>query len=601
MVSFERKFSLADAVLVPLRLSPLYGGLRLVLLLAGAVIPAVKVLAVANFIDSVTRMGTGIPKTELLVPALWMIAAMALQTLMNPLESIIDARMLMKMRRGLRLAYVDKMSRLQYQHIESPEVWELINRLTFDYGDHPTYMEERFGSLFGDMLSLFGVVGNIVSVVMVLTLQVWWIGLLMLAVSVPILVLSYKLGGKNYEMGQKYSRFMRVSCNFGEMLIYRQYALERFLFRFAPRLNEKWSKNYRFIQRNVVKLEAKTQAIMKLGGVLGTVMSLGVILCLAWFVSVGRVSLGIFLAMVSALFSLSEVLSWTLPNSLYAVARGRGFLKDLSRFSLLKEVETEKQAGQTEPNPGPFERLEFKNVRFQYPGTQNYVLDGVSLVIEKGKHYAFVGANGAGKTTITKLLTGLYDSYEGEILINGVELRRIPSFRLLQYYAVVFQDFAKYAIPLNENIRLGNPGASPEQIRQSIRLVGLEKAVDALPRQEDTSLGKIKEDGVELSGGEWQRVAMARAVVSTAAVKILDEPTAALDPISESQVYEKFGEISRGATTVFISHRLGSTKLADVIFVLERGKITEQGDYETLMNNHSTYYAMFESQRSWYQ
>ncbi len=599
MVAFNRKFSLADAVLVPLKLSPLYGGLRLALLLAEAVTPAVQVLAVANFVDTVTRLGTGVPKGELLAPALWMIAAMALLTLMNPLKAVIDARLAMKMRRGLRLAYVDKMSRLQYRHIESPEVWELINRLTFDYGDYPVYMEERFGSLFGDMLSLFGVVGNIASVVAVLTLQVWWVGLLMLAISVPILMLSYKLGGKDYELSQKYSRFMRVSCNFGEMLIYRQYALERFLFGFAPRLNEKWSKNYRFIQRNVVKLKAKTQVIMKLGGVLGTVMSLAVILCLAWFVSVGWVSLGIFLAMVSALFSLSSVLSWTLPRSFYAVVWGKGFLKDLSRFSLLEEVE--EQTEQFDFDPGPFERIEFKNVRFRYPGTQNYVLDGVSLVIEKGKHYAFVGVNGAGKTTITKLLTGLYDNYEGEILINGVELRRIPGFRLLQYYAVVFQDFAKYAIPLNENIRLGNPGASPEQIRQSIRLVGLEQAASALPRREDTPLGKIKEDGVELSGGEWQRVAMARAVVSPAAVKILDEPTAALDPISESQVYEKFGEISQGATTVFISHRLGSTKLADVIFVLEKGKITEQGDYETLMNNHSAYYAMFESQRSWYQ
>ena len=598
MVSFNRKFTLADALWIPLKITPLYGGIYLLISLINAVIPAIQVLAVANFIDTVTQLGGGASKTALLSPALWLLAMMVVQMLLGPVEIFIRARFTMKLRRQLRLAYVDKMSRLQYQHIESPETWDIINRITFEFNTWPVYMEERFGPLFQDMISLLRVIGNIVSMVVVLSCQIWWIGLVMLAISVPMMFLSYKLGGKNYSMHQKYRRFMRVSCNFGEMLLFRQYVLERFLFQFAPRLNEKWGQNYRFIQKNTVMLNVKSTSIMKLGGLLSTVLSLAVILCMAYFVSIGQVSMGIFLAMVTALFSLSQVLSWEMSYYLYAVARGRGFLKDLSSFSQLEEISAKEM--QEDVDPGPFERLEFRNVRFRYPGTQQYVLDGVSLVMEKGKHYAFVGVNGAGKTTITKLITGLYTDYEGEILLNGIELRKIPTYRLLQYYAVVFQDFAKYAIPLNENIRLGNPNATSEQIRQAIGLVGLEKAVEALPQKGDTPLGKIKEDGVELSGGEWQRVAMARAVVSQAAVKILDEPTAALDPISESQVYQQFGEISRDATTVFISHRLGSTKLADVIYVLEKGKITEQGDHETLMNHRSAYCNMFESQRSWY-
>ena len=148
---------------------------------------------------------------------------------------------------------------------------------------------------------------------------------------------------------------------------------------------------------------------------------------------------------------------------------------------------------------------------------------------------------------------------------------------------------------------MGNPHATDEQIAQAIELVGLKKVVAMLPQGEDTLLGKLKQGGVELSGGEWQRVAMARAVVNNAAIKILDEPTAALDPISESHVYEQFGEISKGATTIFISHRLGSTRLADRIFVLKEGKIIEQGDHIALMAMGGDYSSMFDSQRSWYQ
>ncbi|MFR5073060.1 MAG: ATP-binding cassette domain-containing protein [Bianqueaceae bacterium] len=238
-----------------------------------------------------------------------------------------------------------------------------------------------------------------------------------------------------------------------------------------------------------------------------------------------------------------------------------------------------------------FNKIEFKDVSFKYPGTDKLILDGVSFVIENGKHYSFVGVNGAGKTTITKLIIGLYTNYEGEILVDGKSIRDLTQAEIKGLSAVVYQDFAKYNMSLYDNLAIADIDNSNtyEQAEKAIELVGLSDAVTNLENGMDTLLGKIGKDGVDISGGEWQRVAMARIVMSNAPLKILDEPTAALDPISESAVYHNFEQISKGKTTIFISHRLGSTKLADIIYVLANGKIVESGCHSALMAENGLY------------
>jgi len=169
---------------------------------------------------------------------------------------------------------------------------------------------------------------------------------------------------------------------------------------------------------------------------------------------------------------------------------------------------------------------------------------------------------------------------------------------------VVFQDFARYSVSMGENIALGNAPAMQDAdyaLFEAAELAGISGKIHELPDGLNTNLGKLKEGSTDLSGGEWQRVVMARAILSPASLKILDEPTAALDPISESKVYEKFEQISQGKTTIFISHRLGSTKLADFIIVLENGGVIEQGSHEELMALCGVYAKMYESQRSWYR
>ncbi len=283
--------------------------------------------------------------------------------------------------------------------------------------------------------------------------------------------------------------------------------------------------------------------------------------------------------------------------------------------------------------------LEFRHVTFRYPGTEVDILKDFSMELRNGIHYAIVGENGAGKSTLIKLLTGLYRDYEGEILYNGREMRTFPQEQWFRIFSCVFQDFARYYLSVRENICLGVgdmefetdeavrntmesgaeshvhgildddsesrrqetvQGEMEARMRKVTQQLGLQDAVSALKYGYETRLGKLDEDSVDLSGGQWQRVAMARALMNDAPVLLLDEPTAALDPISESELYEKFGEISRGHTTIFISHRLGSTKLSNHIFVLKDGCVREQGSHEELMAVGGIYAAMYETQQSWY-
>lgn len=343
---------------------------------------------------------------------------------------------------------------------------------------------------------------------------------------------------------------------------------------------------------------------MKIGNVITSLVSVFIILVLIKPVASGMITVGMFISLVNAVFSLIKLMSWQLSNLIDEMASSSEYLKDLSEFTALKE---EEGATNTPSNkPIKFNTLEFKDVKFKYPETEKYILNGMSFVIEGGKHYAFVGANGTGKTTITKLITGLYNEYEGEILIDGKNIKDFTQSQIKALCSVVYQDFSKYFISFKDNISLGRINGTyndknEDSISSAVLTMELNDVIEALPEGMDTPLGKIKSNGVDVSGGQWQRIAMARSIINPAFLKILDEPTAALDPISESNIYKKFEEISKGGTTIFISHRLGSTKLADEIFVLENGQVLESGSHNNLMNKNGVYAKMYESQKGWYE
>lgn len=244
--------------------------------------------------------------------------------------------------------------------------------------------------------------------------------------------------------------------------------------------------------------------------------------------------------------------------------------------------------------------IEFKNVSFIYPGTKNYALKNVSFKITNGERLAIVGYNGAGKSTIIKLICRLYTPTEGEILYNGSNIATLKYEEYSKLLSVVFQDFNIYSLSLKENIVL-NGRTDDGEIQMAIEKSGLSDKLKTLPRGLDTQLGReFDENGVEFSGGETQKVSCARAYYRNTAVIILDEPTASLDPVSEQQLYNRFNEIIGTKTAVYITHRLASVRFCDRLAVLVNGEMVEYGTHKELMKNKKVYYDMFTKQAKYY-
>lgn len=271
-----------------------------------------------------------------------------------------------------------------------------------------------------------------------------------------------------------------------------------------------------------------------------------------------------------------------------------GIHGEKSRLMELSDSGTEKIADRTC-------EIEFKDVSFKYPNTEKYILKNISLKINHGEHLAIVGQNGAGKTTFIKLLCHLYDNYEGKIVINGRDAREYDFVEYVKLLSVVFQDFRLFAFTIKENVTIFND--KNIDMEEIYRIAGIDQWIESLDEKDQTYIYKMfVENGIEPSGGEGQKLAIARALYKNAPIVVLDEPTAALDPISEYEIYKNFDKLVYGKTAIYISHRLSSCRFCDRIIVFNNGSIVEDGSHEELMKNTSgLYFNMYSTQAKHYK
>lgn len=259
--------------------------------------------------------------------------------------------------------------------------------------------------------------------------------------------------------------------------------------------------------------------------------------------------------------------------------------------------------GEGIPVPKETFSIEFKNVSYRYEGSETMVIQDLNFKIARGEKLAIVGVNGAGKTTLVKLMCGLYTPTKGEILIDGNPISAYNQTEYYQLLSAVFQDIFVMPQSITNNIAAGDyENANQQRIIEVLEMAGLYDKIESLPEKLETRLIKsVHKEGIDFSGGEMQKLALARALYKEGKALILDEPTAALDPIAESKVYTTYNEMTKGHTAVFISHRLASTRFCDRIFLLDNGYILEEGTHESLMNQEGKYYEMFEMQSHYYK
>ncbi|WNS45201.1 ABC transporter ATP-binding protein [Paenibacillus sp. MMS20-IR301] len=392
---------------------------------------------------------------------------------------------------------------------------------------------------------------------------------------------------------------MRRATYYQDVLTGRDYVEERALFGYSGELNERYKD--KFLTAYGINMKMQRSRYMKMSGsgmitVLVAILVAGVLLAP---LGSGQISTGMFMGLVTTTLGLVPIIVFDLTNATNDMANGREYMRDLTAFSGLSETPgaTDLPAKQMAVP----QCIELRDVSFAYPGTDVMILKGLSLKLFSKRLYAFVGVNGAGKTTITKLLTGLYDNYAGEILIDGRNIRNFAQAELKSLFSIVYQDYARYQVPVVDSIGLGDVRDMPmENLDRPLNVLGLEQAVSRMHSGIKTPLGRIHEAGIDLSGGQWQKVAIARSLVSRAPIHILDEPTAALDPAAESELYELFRKASQDKSTILITHRLGAARIADEVFVIADGRMAEQGTHKELMDKGGIYAEMFEAQRGWY-
>lgn len=380
------------------------------------------------------------------------------------------------------------------------------------------------------------------------------------------------------------------------LLTRRREAGEVRSFDLAPSLLQRWEELYDVRLGGILTMVRTSDRRSLVSGTTSAVLIAGTLALLGAFFVAGRLDVAATATAAIAIQQLGGRLS-AAAQSLGDLYENALFLSDFDAFLGRRQPPV--------PEPAvlePFGTLELKNVGFSYPDKPVPALAGLTLRVQAGEVIAIVGENGSGKTTLAKLLAGLYPAAEGELLWDGVPYDQLGLDRVRASTAVIFQDFLRFPFPLSDNIAWGDRrrDASPDALSAAAAAAGIEDLVASLPQGFDTVLGREFEDGTDLSGGQWQRVALARAFYRDSRFLILDEPTAALDPRAEHDLFERLRTLAAGRTVLFISHRFSTVRDADRILVMEAGRIIEQGSHDELIAQVGTYAELFALQAAAY-
>ena len=581
------------------RISPVFTAVLGVLNIVQGFLPAITAFIAGALVDAVVRaiQFRGANGTSTLV--IWLVIAQfsiqGVNSLLSTLSNIAQQLLQEKVSLQVQLMVMEKANTLDLSFFEDATFYDALQRAQSEAASRPTGMISQTFGLGQTTVTLL-------SMIFVLTQLAWWMALVALIAPLPAFFASMRYGWWGYQMMRRQSPLRREMSYYNNLLTTDTYNKEIKLFTlgdFFIRLYRTLSTRYYIEARSIIVPRYLASFFWGLGSLLvnGLIYLYIALQTVAGHISLGRLTFysQAALSVGNSFQSLLSGISSTYENNL--------FINTLFEF-LDYEPHIVSPPDGLKPE-GKDLTIEFRNVSFTYPGRESAgaALRNVSFRIEPGEAIALVGRNGAGKTTIVKLLTRLYDPDEGQILVNGHDIREYDLAALRDRIGVIFQDYVTYWLSASRNIGVGSIAAIDDQegVRAAATKSGASAVIDKLPEGYETMLGKWFDSGQQLSGGEWQKIALARAFMRDASLLILDEPTSSLDPQAEYEVFAHFRELTQGKSAIFISHRFSTVRLANRILVLENGGILENGTHEELLALGGRYAELFSLQAEAYR
>lgn len=491
--------------------------------------------------------------------------------------------------------YQQKCFGLGLEKVESSDFLNKVNMAkTCLYGS-----DSGFEGVLRELFVLFGALITIVYYGVVIVLFQPLLFLLLLANTILPYLMSSRSKRYEYSRQEELSFLSRKQGYINELMSDFQYGKEIRLYHMPAllkRLSNSRQEEIMAIWKKVLSKRSMAEVVNLL---IAFVREGLVYLFLIAGVLDGRLSIGDF-ALYTGIFAAFSSLMTKIIESI-SLVRAQSLL--ISDYRIFMDTPDEEEGEELSPDTKGGCSIDFENVSFSYPGSGRTLFDHLNVHIGKGEKIAVVGMNGAGKSTFVKLLCGFYKPDEGHILINGTDISRYSRASVLRLFSALFQDISFFSMSVAENVTFQTKDRiDGAKLEQSIGKSGMEKKVHSLKNGVDTTLTKhLEMDGAELSGGEYQKMGMARTLYKNGAIFILDEPTSALDPLAEEEIYGKFRELTADRTSLFITHRLASTRFCDRIFVFRDGGISEAGSHEELMSKKGEYYELYSLQASYYQ
>jgi ATP-binding cassette, subfamily B, bacterial len=496
-----------------------------------------------------------------------------------------------RLQNRIHRSILEKASTLELERFENPETYDAMLNATAEVGTRPLGVATQ-------LIGLGQAVIVLLSIGALLAQLGWVVVPLVLLAVIPGVIVSNRFGFENYRMIRRRAPDARAQNYLSQVLLLEDYVKEVRIFGFEPYLLERWQAYYRKFRAQLVPMIVNRGVWSIVASLVSAALLAVATLQVLARAAQGLITVGDFSLFVGGIAQVQAQFS-TLLTGFTGIYQSLLYMHNL--FEFLELPARDLDAGETWT--GAIHTIEFQDVAFRYPLTTRDVLNGVSFKISKGNALALVGENGAGKTTVVKLLTRLYEPTDGRILLNGLEASRFSPRSVQKEMSIIFQDYGRYQMTARENIAMSDLSGLQDEtaLEKAGARAGANEFVKDLPKGLDTMLGRMFEGGRQLSGGQWQRLALSRLYFRDASVIVFDEPTAALDAQAEFEAIQALREQVHDRIAVLISHRFSTVRLADHIVVLEEGRVSEAGSHEALLASGGTYSSLFRLQARGYQ